>query len=359
MAPKIRARGTDRDEDFGIFRKQIQAPRFPPFETPTKCFKYAHRSIPPSLKVNEVIKRIFPETVEAIQSGPYPSPRRTITSKFVKDKLNLTIFELMYNSVPREDDIETIVHYLYAGSQSTLFLPTVISSMLKENNKLSIKKVDEYVEMMRHMIEVTEDTGNTKAFIGTIPLMPRKFSSRIVNLYLDKGITAFAIDGGTKDFLNHETDFRSILSEINKEVPLDKAFIYACNLGIPRFVQDKARADDFLSIFAYVDVLGSTFKTRGRRDMPKGVGRAKQFIKEQLLYGISTYNEFCERKGFTRSGARRYLIQFNQFEQLRETDTVRELVGIEKMEKYFNTKDGINAIALKHLGSIAEKVKIS
>ena len=358
MPPNIRVRSGDRDEDFGIMRKQIQAPQLSQFETPTKCFKYI-RGVPPSLRINEVIKRIYPKTVELIQSGPYPSPRRTIRTKFLPNKLNLTIFELMYNSVPSDDDIETIAHYLYAGSQSTFFLPTVITGMLKENNKLSIEKFDEYVRMMRRMIEVTEAIGNTKAFVGTIPLIPTKFSSRIVRLYLDKGITAFAIDAGTKDFLNHETDFRSILSEINKEVPLSKAFIYACNLGIPRFVQDRARADDFLSFFAYIDAFGSTFKTRGSRNMPKGVGRAKQFVKEQLLYAVSSYSEFCKKQEFTLSQARGYLTQFNQYEQLREADNVRGLIGKEKMQKYLDAKDGIDETAVKHLGRIAEKVKIS
>lgn len=358
MAPKIRVRGGDEDEDFGIIRKQIQTPHLSPFETPTKCFKFVH-GIPPSLRINEVIKRIYPKTVELIQSGPYPSPRRTVMSKFLPNKLNLTIFELMYHSVPSDDEIETIAHYLYAGSQSTFFLPTVIAGMLKEDKKLSTKKIDEYVRMMRHMIEVTEAVGNTKAFIGTIPLIPRKFSSRILKLYLDKGITAFAIDAGTKDFLNHETDFRSILSEINKEVPLDKAFIYACNLGIPRFVQDRTRADDFLSFFAYVDAFGSTFKTRGSLRMPKGVGRAKQFVKEQLTYEVSSYPKFCSKHEFTLSQARRYLTQFNQFEQLREADSVRGLIGKEKMQTYLDAKDGIDETAVKHLGRIAEKVRIS
>ena len=116
---------------------------------------------------------------------------------------------------------------------------------------------------------------------------------------------------------------------------------------------------DFLSLFAYVDAFGSTFKTRGRRDMPKGVGRAKQFTKEQLVYRVSSYPEFCAERDLTLSQARRYLIRFNQFEQLREADTVRGLIGEEKMGKYLSSKDGIDAIAIRHLGSIAKKVKIS
>lgn len=360
MAPKIKAREQNRDEELGTIRKRIEAPRVSPFETPTKCLKgLSRKHFPSTVSINEVIKRLYPETVEMIQEGSYLSPRKTIMSRFLPNRLNLTIFELMFDAVPSDDKIETIAHYLYAGSQSTFVLPTVKTAMLKDGNKFSIKKIDEYIEMMHNMIEVTERTGNTRAFIGTIPLIPSKFSRRIVELYLSKGITAFAIDVGTKDFLNHETDFRSILSEINKEVPLDSAFIYACNLGIPRFVQDRARADDFLSLFAYVDAFGSTFKTRGPRKMPKGVGRAKQFVKEHLYYEISSYKKFCERRGMPLWKARQYLNDVNQREQLTEANMVRKLIGEEKMQNYLNTKSGIDPIAMKHLGSIAEKVKIS
>ena len=356
MAREIRASGIDRDEKFGIFRKRIQAPSLSSFETPTKCLKNIRYS-PPNFKINEIIKRVTPEMVESIQSGLYASPK-TLTKKFLRNKLNLTIFHLMYGRVPREDECETIVNYLYPASESTLFLPTVRIAMLKEGNKISDKKVDDYVGMMRHMIDVTEATVNIKAFIGTVPLIAPKFSRKIVNLYLDKGITAFAIDGGTRDFLNHVTEFRTILSEISKRNPLEKSFIYACNLGIPRYEKNRARADDFLSILAYVDAFGTTFKTRGRRNM-WGERRARQFVKEHLFYKVSNYNEFCREQNLTLSGATRFLVEFNQSEQLREASKVRNLVGKEKMQDYLDAKDGIDEIAMKRLGSIAEKVKIT
>jgi len=356
MPQKIKASGIDRDEKFGIFRKRIQAPTSPSFETPTKCLKNIGYS-PPNFKINEVIKRVTPEMVESIQIGQYPSPK-TITKKFLPNKLNLTIFHLMYDKVPREDECETIVHYLYPASESTLFLPTVRIAMLKEGNKISDKKVDDYVGMMRCMIDVTETTVNTKAFIGTVPLIAPKFSRKIVNLYLDKGITAFAIDGGTRDFLNHVAEFRTILSEISKQNPLEKSFIYACNLGIPRYEENRARADDFLSILAYVDAFGTTFKTRGGRGM-WGERRAKQFVKEHLFYNVSNYYEFCREKNLSISRAWRFLVEFNQVEQLREASEVRSLVGKEKIQNYLDKKTGIDEIAMKRLGSIAEKVKIT
>lgn len=344
MAPKIRARDVARDEDFGILKKEISVPRMPTFETPTKCVKNLTSNIPSTVRINEVTKRITPKTIESIQEGT-DTPGRNIFPKFLPDRINLTIFDLIFDVVPEWDQIKTLASYWYAASQFTLFLPTVKTAMLKDDKKFSEKKITQYVGMMRDLIEITESIGNTKAFIGTIPLMPIKFSRPIIQLYHEKDVIAFAIDVGTKDFLNHETDFRSILIEINEEVPLNEAFIYACNLGIPQFEAYKARADDFLSFFAYVDAFGTTFKTRGGPRMIRTEPRAKKFLRDELSY------EYMQ-------GDRRQLRDFNQRQQLKETDVVQKLIGEEKMQTYLDTKNAVDTIAMKHLGSIAEKVKI-
>jgi len=266
---------------------------------------------------------------------------------------------LMYDSIPSDEEIKTLTNYWYAASESTLFLPTVKMSMLREDTRFSDKRMSQYLGMLRQIIEITEAIGNTKAFIGTIPLVPPKYSKPIVALYLEKGITAFAIDAGTKDFLNHEPDFRAILMRINDQVHLSEAFIYACNLGIPRFVHNKARADDFLSLFAYVDAFGTTFKTRGGRYMPRGVGRAKEFLREDMCYEVSTYREYFERTGRNIWTARKFLNDINQREQLKEADHVRQLIGKEEVHTYFDKKGAVDEFAIKHLGSIAKTVKVT
>lgn len=355
MPQKIKVRERGRDENFGIMKKEITPPFKTSFYTPTKCLKNVTQNIPRTVSINEVTKRIYPETIKAIRNG-IESPRKTIKSKFLTNKLNLTIFELMFNSPLHRSEIKTLASYWYPASESVLFLPTVKSAMLKEGRKYSMNKIIGYIEMMRVLIEKTMH-GNAKAFIGTIPLMPPKFSKPIVEFYLDKEIEAFAIDVGTKDFLNHEVDFRSILIEISEQVPLDKAFIYACNLGIPRFVNDRARADDFLSLFAYVDAFGSTFKTRGGDEMPKGVKRAKRFQRESLFYEVSSYQEICKQHNVKVWNARKMLNQRNQREQLEETDEVRSKIGEEKMLRYLKDKRAVDKFAFRRLDSIITSVK--
>lgn len=345
MPPKIRVRERARDEYFAILKKDVSVPRAPSFETPTKCVKnLAISNIPSTVRINEVIKRIYPRTLLAIEKGIDP-PSKTIFPKFLPNKLNLTIFDLRFDSIPKRDKLLSLASYWYASSKSTLFLPTVKVALLQDDRKFSEKRIGEYVEMMQVLIESAE-MKNYKPFIGTIPLMPIKYSRPIIQLYTEKGITSFAIDVGTKDLLNHETDFRRILIQIQEGgVSLSEAFIYACNLGIPRFEQDKVRADDFLSFFAYVDAFGTTFKTRGGPQMRGVRPKVKRFVKEELSY------EYLRHE-------MRYLADYNQREQLKESDVVRTLIGEEKIERYFETKNAVDSIALGRLGSIAEKVEI-
>ncbi|HDQ05120.1 MAG TPA: hypothetical protein ENN36_00160 [Candidatus Bathyarchaeota archaeon] len=357
MPQKIKATGIDRDDEFAIFKKRIAVPEMSSFETPTKSAKNIHN--PYDFKINEIVKRVTPELIDSIYSGQgkYQSPR-VIKDKCIKGKLNLTIFDLTYDKVPPKPKITTIINYLYACSQHTLFLPTVRTALFKEGNKISDKRFQQYVEMVEHMITTTENVGNRLDFIGTIPLLAPKFTRKMVNLYADKGINSFAIDCGIKDILNHVAEFRTILSEISQRMPLENSFIYACNLGIPRYEANTARADDFLSLLAYVDVLGTNFKTRGWTG-ESTERRAKQFVKDRLVYKVSNYSEFCKERNMSTYQAQRFLYRFNYIEQLNEAHNVRDLVGEEKIEVYLKKKNGVNEDTKKRLGSIAKNIKIS
>jgi hypothetical protein len=343
MPIRIHVQEQDRDGDFGVLRKEVEFPGSFRITTPTKCVKNPSLRILPESYINEVVKRVFPRTIESIWDGT-DRPARSVKSRFLLNKLNLAIFDLVLDKIPDRDKLRSLTSYWYAASHSVLFLPTVASLMLKDGKTLSEKKVSDYVGMMQYMIETTEAIGNTKAFIGTIPLLSPKYSSPIVRLYLDKGFNAFAIDAGTRDFLYHEPEFRSILAQINEKIPLSQAFIYACNLGIPQFERYKARADDFLSLFAYVDAFGGTFKTRGGPGRPMGKPRVKRFLRSELCYE-HLYGE------------KDRMHDFNQCEQVMETNLVRPLIGSERMLKYLQGKKAVDPSALKRLASIAKEIK--
>lgn len=357
MARTIKVREMDRDEELGIIRKEISLPNVL-FETPSASLKNIRRKIyPTTLTVNEITRRINQDVVDGLEEeGTAPFVKR-IRSNFLSDKLNLTIFDLTFDSIPSPTCLRTLSQTLYASSDTTIFLPTVKSGLLKEDRRLSVDRIRHYLEMMRCIIDEIESVGNKKEFIGTIPLMPIKFSRPIIEFYHDKGIQAFAIDAGTKDVILNEGDFRLILSEINHESPLEQDFIYACNLGYSQFEEEEIRADDFLSIFAYVDVLGCTFKARGGGARMKGAKpRAKMFSRTRYSYKITNYAKASEIIGKELSYST--LRDHNRCEQLRETDKVRFLVGQEKMKNYLGKKVAVDRLAMKRLESIAKKLEM-
>lgn len=343
----MKVREINRDEGLGIIKKQISLPNLFSFESPSRSI----RPIKPdpfldtNSKVNEIVKRIDDELLDSLEEGATSRITREIRSNFKKDKLNLVIFDLIFKEIPNRSKLSTLAQHLYASSHATIFLPTVKTALFMENGKISERRLGNHLDMMRLIINEIRSVGNTKVFIGVIPLLAPKYSRPIVNLYLEQGITSFSIDANTSDILSHEADFRSILSTINNKLPLNETFIHACNLGYPHFEQEETRADDFLSIFTYIDIFGSTFKIRG---IPMGKPRLKEFSRKNYSYKILSPYSYRPND----------LKNVNQSEQLKEADIVRKLIGEEKMEKYIGKKSKVDEIAIDRLKSIAGKIKV-
>ncbi len=135
--------------------------------------------------------------------------------------------------------------------------------------------------------------------MGTIPLIPASPVRKIIDFYRKHEIQTFAIDGGTKDIITNDVELRVVLSAIDGESHcLSGTLIYACNLGYPKIVQNESRADDFLSLFAYIDIFGSVFKGRGGKSKKKPPkARAKLFSSEKYSYESSTYVEARTKLG--------------------------------------------------------------
>jgi hypothetical protein len=331
-------------------KKDFSLDGFFSFESPSRATKKIKPDafLETNSKVNEIVKKIDESGLDYLEEGASSRTAKEISFNFKKGCLNLVIFDLVLDKVPNKNKLSTLAHHLYASSEASIFLPTVRTALFKETNgKIVEKRVQQYLEMMRYIINEIKAVGNSKVLIGTVPLLAPKYSRSIVNFYHEYGINAFSVDGNTSDLLTHEADFRSILSSINSKIPLNEAFIYACNLGYPQFEQEETRADDFLSIFAYIDVLGSTFKIRG---IPMGgKPRLKEFSRTRYSYTILLPNTYQPND----------LKNINQCEQLRETKTVQNLIGEERLEKYIRQKSKVDDLAISRLKAIASNIKVS
>lgn len=358
MGQIFKIREVERDNELGVMKKEISAynGNFS-FESPVvsqkKGTQYTNIQ---SIKVNEITRQIDNDTINELELNGITPFATAVESEFLTGKLNATIFNFKFTAFPKDDDLRLLSHTLYSSSKDIMILPAVRFGLLKENEVYSEKRIQEYIEMMRLIIDETEAIGNRKEFVGTIPLIPSKFVRPIITFYLSEGLRAFVIDANTKDVILHEGDLRVILSEIKKEKSLNETLIFACNLGFKQFEMDELRADDFLSIFAYVDVLGGNFKPRGGKGM-SGIPRAKIFSRSRYSYRVATYPEASKMLGqnMTYSSLKSY----NKAEQLKESLKVRNLLGIEKMKKYLQTKAAVDPSSMKHLESIANKVGIT
>lgn len=360
MGQIFKIRETDRDDTLGIVKKGISSFKVDfSFNSPIVSQKTPKiETNIQQLRINEITRQIDDDVIAELETrGTVPFKNR-VKREFLSDKLNLTIFNMRFDTVPNDATIRLIAHTLHSSSQSTMMLPAVKTAFLQEEmpNRVtpvySLRKVQDYVRMMKLIMQENK-IGNEKEVIGTIPLIPPKFVRPIIELYLSEGIRVFAIDANFKDIILNEGDFRLILSEINKEQPLNEALILACNVGIPHYEQHAIRSDDFLTIFAYIDVLGCTFKPRGGRGIP----RAKVFSRDQYAYDVSTYPLVSRALGRPMNYVS--LRNYNRSEQLKETLKVRNLLGVTKMKEYLQSKRAVDSTSMKRLESIANNVKIA
>ena len=350
----------DRDENLAVLQKSISIPNSFSISTPSKATKAGVDSdyIKDNTLVNEIPQRVDEQSLELLEAGSSSRKAREIQARYLPNRLNLTIFNLTVDKFPERHLMEMFAQHLYACSDKVILLPAVKSSLYKEpppgrkTPAISDAKFATYVAMMAKLMDDIQSVGNNKVFMGTIPLLPIKYARLLVALYLERGIRCFSIDANTRDVFNNEADLRAILSEINQGTSLSETFIYACNLGYPKYERDEARADDFLSLFAYIDVIGNTFKQRAVKK-PKTFNGA--FRPRHKLFSSDDYSyKIMERLPIPRSK----LEVRNQVTQLMEAHYVRDLLGEENLARYIGRKKAVDKSVLGKLEVIASDVRV-
>jgi hypothetical protein len=374
MVRTVRVKEKKFDDRLGITYKEITLTSGQ-LETPSKSFigdsKDAKKIEDDRIKnmtINEISKRIDIEIFNNLNVDS-TSFIKDIKRRFLLNKINMFIPHLRIKNILNNHQVFALSHFIHSVSQELMVLPTIDFSYFKENQsdentnkKISEKNVEEYKKLLKNIIEETNSIGNGKIFVGIVPLIPFKYIKPILKLYQEEGINAFVIDAGTKDILGaSEFEFRMILSEINHNVsPLNESFIYASNLGYGLFKKDWTLADDFLSLFAYIDVLGGTFKTKGFSKTPTDYPpRAKVFTREDYVYQISSYNEAILKLNINNLD-RIKLREYNENEQQTEASFLKNNIGEIKMNEYLLQKNKIREERLKYkkLENFSANIKI-
>ena len=353
----------EREEEIGVAKKKISASDNSfSFEGPVvtqKVFPFDTDNN----KVNEIVQHINPKRVKTLESNKIQDFTNDIKKNnyFCPNKLNITIFDLQYDVMPDEDTIRLIAQALHGASEKAVFLPAIQKSLVQSIPKgrkcanWDENKFLSYKNMLKVMVEEIK-MHNGKEIVGMVPFfLPIKYQRQVLDYYFTEGVRTFAIDANFSDLMNNEEDLCFTLSKIKKGVDgLEKTVIYAFNTGIGYYDKEEVVSDDFLSIFAYVDVLGSTFKVRGGGG---GSGPLKGRVFSSEKYSYDTMFEPDLKMKFGNNVNSLTIKTSNRSEQSKETTKIRPLVEEHRIKPYLATKSAVvKRESIKRLESIAKKV---
>jgi len=370
----MRAREIKRDEELPIIKKSVSFSNLS-IMTPMKGVKSANLKKydkddrkGSGCMINEISKHIDSDTLDGIYGteGFSLGICRDIKERYSPDSVNFVFFNLKGTKFPNENLTNSLGHVLYSASDKVVCLPSIQKAFLLspstsgKSQKIDERKIDDYLIFQKRIIDAV-NVRNSKEILGIIPLLVPKYTRKIVDLYIENEIFNYVIDAGTANILNKEPDLRSILGHISRQAKehkrsLAETYIHAINLGINQFSADEVSADDFLSLFAYIDTFGTTFKTRGNF-VKNAKPRSKVFLPDRYTYRLTDKMPKDDLPEDIKTGAYPKLSLFNEKRQVAEAVNVREMIGQEGMKSYVKSK-AISDVTYGKLANIFSRVKV-
>lgn len=372
---QLKVKTIAQDEDLAILKKEVVL-QDRLIKTPSKTLRPENVVESDSTElVCEVSRRIDAATLEHMHKQLDFASELVQGVKRSRDtRLSMVHFNLRVDVLPDKDHTITLAHSLYSASDDIICLPSVKKSVFlisepgRKTPRISEKRVDGYIEFQKQVIEQLK-IKNTKAILGTIPLcLPPKFTNQLIDFYFDQEINHFVIDANTSNLLNNEANIRAILSRITanakeRNETLEDTFIHAINLGINQFESNEIPAEDFLSLFAYIDSVGITFKSRGinpSKDLSKlqnRIPRRKEFSRQHYVYRILGQTKDSESTAAGEISAK-ILKNQNERNQHKEALYLKERIGKESMTEYLGQKRGMTEISYKKLQNIHSSINL-
>lgn len=377
---RLNVAGAEKDENLGIIRKTVKigdTSLITPSKS-TKCLnsiEYAKES----KRINEITKSVKEETITNFHEGEEHSQNFVKGTKkyHLDDCLNLTIVNLQTPKLPSTELTKTLADVIYSASDKVVCLPTVKSrSYLIQsvtpggNSKLTIKdeSFQRYIDFQKIVIDEIKNS-NSKAILGMVPFVAPKYAIKLIDMYFDNEVFSFVIDANTSNMLNKEPHLRRLLGHIGDKAKeagssISNTYLHAINVGVNNFTADSVSADDFLNFFTYIDVVGTTSKTRfmpraGKPIYPQEP-KKKVFMKNKYSYDLADKlpNEL-PYLDFKKAGSANIVKKYNEKEQFKEAKKISSMIGTPELSKYVQSKKGITEVSWKKINNIFKKVKIS
>lgn len=139
---------------------------------------------------------------------------------------------------------------------------------------------------------------NGKLIMGNLPLnIPESVIDSLVMFYLDEGITSFMLDYGTCLPRGKEHIVRGIQKTLIDSGDYEKSILYSTNVRRTHKIGDVYPADDLMTFFHGVDIIGNLHIGGGSKEKngnkPEPV--VKEFVPSQYVYveksGLTAYQK--------------------------------------------------------------------
>lgn len=377
---RLHVAGAEKDENLGIIRKTVKIGDTS-IVTPSKGTKYlnsAEYAREPG-RINEITKSVKEDTLTNFHEGEEHSQNFVKGTKkyHLDDCLNLTIVNLQTPKLPSTELTKTLADVIYSASDKAVCLPTVktrsyqIQSVTSGGKpKLTIKdeSFQRYIDFQKTVIDEIKNS-NSKAILGMVPFVAPKYAIKLIDMYFDNEIYSFVIDANTSNILNREPHLRRLLGHIGDKAKeagssISDTYLHAINVGVNNFTADSVSADDFLNFFTYIDVVGTTSKTRAVPQTGKQVypqePKKKVFMQNKYSYDLAeklpNENPYSD---FKKDGSSGLVKKYNEKEQFKEAKKISSMIGTPDLNKYVQSKKGITEVSWKKITNIFKKVKVS
>ncbi|MDR3282433.1 MAG: hypothetical protein LBS92_02340 [Candidatus Methanoplasma sp.] len=252
------------------------------FETPIRS---GSRSVKRKSAIFEIYRKIYPATIhKCLNSTDYNTKYcGGLERQLSFGDFNTLIMEYNGKEIPTGPMIAQLADLQYTHTDAI-----VTPSWYSIVGNTGSSKAERYIELSDKYCEAAM-FRNSKPILASIPQsLPPGDIDRVVKFYMDKDITSFIVDSGSRT-PNKGTWLRTLLRAVSAYNVEDESLLYSVNAfqGISQKSTKHTEAKDFLGFNVGFDILGGKYVAKGSADYYNRIKTSSETVAKQ--FHRSTY----------------------------------------------------------------------
>ena len=284
-----------------------------------------------------------------------------------------------FNSVEEfsREHLEYLADLLYSTSDflAVPLMPAILEAIKDDKRGTASIYFDWYLNNVRNFIRVARE-WNDKPLMGTIPSLPRAFTDKIIEEYINEGLRAFCFNfnGRTVTAESQLTDMVApLMRNITVQNMEEDVFLYSLNAHRGRSTQegDYIPARDFMSFGFGLDVLGDKhtggslpphlFEKLEDSDPTFRLFERDDYIYRNYEYGPELESRLPDDSGLSKSRIMsrpsdnyRLATLLNGEQQAKEANSLRTVIDENRVSDHVAVKEGVGDDELQSMKDTKE-----